>query len=256
MGRLTKFTIIFLTLVFFSCKNEEKQKVDYYEEKKIKKEQQFDCNKLSERKVIYEIANSIIENHNNENIWNLTEIDTTEYFTKEDYFINSRTKNRIVILGGNAGLSSGTANNLLLLLDCTNSLKIVWSGQIGEINPSDIKDINEDGIKEIVCTSSTIWMGECNDNYNIFNFKGGKQNMIFNANSNSVLDCGKDNLADQFKIGDTLENKFDCAIIKLNNKEFNIQKIQTSKIHSGGLTDTEIMKNLKIFTDTTFIKLK
>jgi hypothetical protein len=86
-----------------------------------------------------------------------------------------------VLVGGSAGMSSGTANNLLILLACLDTLKIICAGQVGDIDQSDIRDLNNDEIKEIVCRSSTMWMGECNDSYEIFYFNGGKQNFLFST---------------------------------------------------------------------------
>lgn len=247
MKRHANIVTIVLTLGLFACNN--------VADKTIKR-QQFDCNSLTDKKVIYKIAKSIIDKHDNEQIWNLSEVDTADFFTTEDYLINPKTKSRLVLIGGNAGMSSGTADNLLILFSCSDSINIVWSGQIGDFEPSDIKDLNGDGIKEIVCTSSMMWIGECNDSYNIFNFKDGKQNFIFTSHSTSVLDCGRYNLGELFKQGDTLEHKLDCSLAKLHDKEFNVQQIQTIKIHNGGQTDDEIIKNLRVVTDTTNIKLK
>src|SRR6185503_3329442 len=75
----------------------------------------FDCNSLADKKTIYTIAKSIIDNHDNDQIWNLSEVDTTDFFTIEGNFINSKTKNRLVLMNGTAGMSSGTADNLLIL---------------------------------------------------------------------------------------------------------------------------------------------
>lgn len=249
MKRHTNIIIIVLTLGLFACNN--------IADKTIKQQHQFDCNSLTDKKVIYKIAKSIIDKHDNDQIWNLSEVDTTaDFFTTEDYFISSKTKNRLVIINGNAGMSSWTANNLLILFSCSDTLNIVWSGQIGDFKQSDIQDLNGDGVKEIVCNSSMMWMGECNDSYNIFNFKDSKQNFIFKAHSTSVIDCGFDNLVELYKQGDTLENKSDCSLIKLNVKEYKVRTVRTIKIHNGGRTDEEMVKKIKVIMDTTNVKLK
>ncbi len=248
MKRHTNILTLVLTIGLFACNN--------VSDKTSKKEQQFDCNSLTDKKVIFEIAKSIIEKKDNEQIWNISEIDTTDFFTTEDYFTNSKTKNKLVLIGGNAGMSSGTADNLLILFSCSDTLNILWSGQVGDFNQTDIIDLNGDGVKEMVCNSSMMWMGECNDNYNIFNFKDGIQNFVFTSHSTTVLDCGRDNLGELYKLGDTLETNLGCSLIKLNDKEFSVRQIKTTKIHNGGQTDEEIMKNLKVIIDTTTIKLK
>lgn len=248
MKRHTNIFILIFTIGVFACNN--------IADKTSGKERKFDCNMLTDKKVIFEIAKSIIEKKDNEQIWNISEIDTTDLFTTEDYFTNPKTKSRLVLIGGNAGMSSGTADNLLILFSCSDTLEILWSGQVGDFNQTDILDLNGDGIKEIVCNSSMIWMGECGDNYNIFNFKGGLQNFVFTSHSTSVLDCGRDNIGELYKPGDTLEINHGCSLIKLNDREFGVRQIRTTKIHNGGQTDEEIKKNLRVVVDTTTIKLK
>ena len=247
MGKPIYLIILILILGLFACKN--------FTDKARKQELQFDCNSLTDKKVIYKIAKSIIDKHDNDQIWNLSEVDTSDFFTTEDFFTNSKTKNRLVLIGGNAGMSAGTADNLLILFSCSDTLNILWSGQIGDFNQSDIIDVNGDGVKEIVCNSSMMWMGECNDSYNIFNFKDGKQNFIFGVHSNSVIDCGYDNIAELYKQGDTLENMFDCSLLKLKDKEYGVRQIHTIKIHNGGQTDEEMLKKIKVIMDTTIVKL-
>jgi len=249
MKRQNNIFIIVLTLGLFACNNSTDKTTSI-------QGQEFDCNTLTDKNVIYKIAKSIIDKHDNDQIWNLSEIDTTDFFTTEDYFTNPKTKNRLVLTGGDAGMSSGTADNLLILFSCADTFKVIWSGQIGNFTQTDIADINGDGIKEIVCNASMMWMGECNDNYNIFNFKDGKQNFLFTAHSTSVLDCGRDNLGELFKQGDTLEQKFDCLLEKLRDNKYKVRQIQTVKIYAGGQTDDEIIRNLKVNIDTTDIELK
>ena len=248
MKRHTKLLMIVWTLGLFAC--------NPLADKPKEKEQHFDCNSLTDPKVIYKIAQSIIDKHKNDQMWNLSEMDTTNFFTTEDYFTNPATKNRLVLLAGNAGMSSGNANNLLILFSCADTVNIVWSGQIGDFKPSDIKDVNGDGIKEIVCSSGMTWMGECNENYDIFTFKDSKKNVLFTAHSTSVIDCGFDNLTERYKKGDTLENKFECSLINLHDKAYQVKQIHTIKIHNGGKTDPEMLQNIKVTKDTTIIQLQ
>ncbi len=220
------------------------------------KENQFDCSSLTDKQVIYTIAKSIIGKHDNKEIWNLgEEVDTSDFFTTEDYFTNPRTKNRLVLVGGNAGMSSGNADNLLILFSCADTLSILWSGQIGDIDTSNIIDLNGDGIKEIICNSGRIWMGEYSENYTIFNFKGGEQNYLFKARSISFLDCGRDDF-EIFTPGDTVEHILECTLVQLNDKAYTVRQVQTTKIHNGGKTENEIIKNLKVFIDTITVNLK
>lgn len=217
----------------------------------------FDCNKLYDPEFVYEIAKSAINKHDNEHIWNLSEVNTEDFFTAEDYFTNTKTKDRLVLMSGDAGGSAGTANNLLMLLSCAaDTFKIVWAEQASKLGSKDIRDLNNDGIKEIVSRSSMTWMGECSDQYTIFNFKNGRKNTLYVANSFSVIGCGKDNLSESYQKGDTLESIFDCLPIKSDGGKYIIRQIRTTKIHDGGRSDEEIAENLKVVVDTTDVNLK
>lgn len=59
----------------------------------------------------------------------------------------------------------------------------------------------------------------------------------------------------EFKLGDTLEHKFDCSILKMDDKRYAVQQIQTTKIHNGEISD-EDLKNLKLSIDTAIIKMR
>jgi hypothetical protein len=115
--------------------------------------------------------------------------------------------------------------------------------------------VNGDGIKEIISNTSYVWMGECGDNYRIYNLKGANKNTLFSAQSSSLIGCGRDDLAESFKKGDTLERSYDCSLQKLNDKSSVIRQIQKVKIYQGGETDEEIEKQLKVIVDTTEIRL-
>ena len=238
------FLVVF-TVLFSGCKQ------------KTEKEHSFDCKSLTDKKAIYEIAKSIIIDRNNENVCSIWEIDTTDFFIIEDYFTNSETKNRLVFIGGTAGLASGTARNLLILFSCTDTLNVIWSGQVGQFSQTDIIDVDRDGIKEIIMNAGWAYMGEIGHCYEIFNFKDGKRNSVFRACSLSVIDEGAFfNHPEFYKRGDTLENNFDCSLIKLNDAEYGVRQIRSVIIHNGGQTEQEVLKKMKRFSDTIVIKLK
>lgn len=243
------YSLFFIfTLIVIACNSNNRNDTLHHQQK-------FNCNSLTDKKVILDIANAILEEKNNDQIWNLSKVDTSDFFTVEDFFINSKIKNRLVLVGGIAGGSSGSADNLLILFSCTDTFKVVWAGQVGDFTLTNIADLNGDGIKEIISNPGAVWMGECFDTYQIFNFKNGKQNFIYAVHSTSVIDCGRDNLFEIYKQGDTLENKFECSVQKRNDNKYEVRQINTIKIHNGGQTDKDIYKNLAITIDTTTIKL-
>jgi hypothetical protein len=245
----TRYSILIIFICsLLSCNNQI--------EKAVKQQNKtIDCNTLSDKKIVYTIAKSILDKKDNNQIWNLSEVDTSELLTTEDFFTNDRTKSRLVLIGGSAGLSSGTADNLLIIFECTDTSTVIWSGQVGDISLTDIKDLDNDGIKEIVCNESMTWMGECNDSYKIFNFKGGHHNIIYSTHSNSIIDCGKEEIGDFYKKGDTLETKYNCLLLENMDKTYNIRQIKTIKIHNGGKSDKDILKYLKVVIDTSVISI-
>lgn len=255
----SRIILIFLP-VLFACQNPQKNKTTSQapavaETSANSQVQLLTCNMLTDKKLVYEIAKTVIDKNESGNIWNLSEIDTTDYFTTEDYFTNTTTKNRLVVIGGEAGLSAGSTDHLLLLFSCTDTSKIIWYEQTGEVTPADITDVNGDGIKEIVSNTGGVWMGECFDNYKIYNYKEGKRNTMFSARSFSLIGCGRDDLAESFKKGDTIENTLNCSLQKQNDKIPFIKQVQTVKIYQGGETEEEITKRLKVVVDSKEIRL-
>ncbi len=157
-------------------------------------------------------------------------------------------------MSGEAGMSSGTASNLMMIASCGDGIQIIWSGQVGEFSQSDIKDLNNDGIKEIVIRASMMWMGECKNSFSIVNFENGKENTIFSRHSRSVMDCGFDNYAELSKLGDTLVSNYECEVEYVGSSTYELSQIRTIKISNGGQTDEEVVKNLTVITDSTRIK--
>lgn len=252
--------ILILLPVLFACNNpqENKNTADapaVAESKSSSQVHSLTCNMLTDKKRVYDLAKSVIEKNESGNIWNLSEIDTTDYFTTEDYFTNTTTKNRLVVIGGEAGMSAGSADHLLLLFSCTDTAKVIWYEQTGEVTPTDITDVNGDGIKEIISNTGSVWMGECFFNYKIYNLKDGKRNTVFAARSFSLLGCGRDDVAESLKKGDTIENTRTCTLYTHYDKPPFIKQVQTIKIYQGGETEEEITKRLKVVVDSTEIRL-
>lgn len=86
----------------------------------------------------------------------MSDLDTTNIVSFGDYFTEANIKTQLVLINGAAGLSAGTNQALLILLSCTDTLNVLWSGQTTAFNNDDIMDLNGDGIKEIATTSSSI----------------------------------------------------------------------------------------------------
>ena len=226
-----------------------------------KQDKKFDCSSLEKEEVVYKVANHFLNDAfvPTGHIWNLHSIDTVSglLLNLEDYFINQREKHRLVLIDGEAGFSSGNADNLLLLFSCKDTLSVLWTEQIGDFTLSDIKDLNGDGVKEIVADYFSIWMGECSGAKEIFNFKDMKKNVLYISRSHSSHPkCGGGFVENRFSEGDTVSNNFDISLKKMQGGKFMIQQVQNIEICGGGKTEKEFIEKLKISIDTTFIEIK
>ncbi len=232
----------------FSCKNNPNR---------TEADKQMTENNLFKNKItLANLALNILNDKTNSNIWNLSDLDTSSIITFEDYFTDAKNKTQLVLINGFAGLSAGTNQTLLILLACNDTLNIIWSGQTTAFNNDAIMDLNDDGIKEITTTSSSIWMGTCSETFNIINFQNGNRNILYQAESISHIDCGLPDLTSQFKIGDTLENIRLCSIIKDEQNNFQVEEIHTVKVFNGGTTNESVVDMLNITVDSLRISLR
>jgi hypothetical protein len=228
---------------------------------------EMSCNDiLRDRKQLDSIAKSVIDKGQGHPdsagyyIWNLAKADTSRVTYYEDYFTNSQTKNTLVFMEGDAGLSAGSADNLLILFDCnTPAPTVIWAGQVGEFTPDDVRDLNKDGVKEIALNSFMQWMGECNETFDIINFKNNRRNDLYEAHSFSYLDCGgyyTPSMPFPYSKGDTLAKQIDAKIISDAKGKFRVQQITTYTIYDGVGTFTEVSTEKGSPPDTTFIPVR
>lgn len=232
-----------LTLALVSCQTKPEKTCQEY---------------LKDKKQLDSIAKSVIEewranpDSSPYQIWNLGEADTSHVTYYEDYFTNPKTKNTLVLMQGEAGLSAGSAHNLLMLFDCSaHRPGVLWAGQFDEFTPTNIRDLNGDGIKEISTRDFTTWMGECSETFAITNFKDNKRNTLYAAHSFSVFDCGSDDSSfTRYTLGDTLTKQVDAKILPLGNGKFRIRQITTSTLFDGKGTVTQLYSGDKWARDT------
>jgi hypothetical protein len=213
------------------------------------------CDSLDSKAFIYSLSESIIGDKSNSNIWNLSDVDTSNIMVIKDYFISRESKNKLILVSGSAGLSAGSASNLLILFACSDTPAVIWAGQESGFLQNDIRDLTGDGIKEIVCTTTAQWMGECDNIFEIFNFRNGNKNSVYKAHSISIIDCGGEESYEHSK-GDTLEDLYNCSIIELKGQQFAIQQIHTVRIFNGGTKEHEILARSLISSDTATIRLQ
>jgi len=199
------------------------------------------------------IADSILEAGNNDQIWNLYEVDTVDYFSMEGNFTSQKSTSRIVFLGGTAGGSSGSSDNLLLLLSCSSPQKVIWAGQVGPIRQENIQDLTNDGILEISYNTGSTWMGECTDQYRVFNFYNQHLKEVYSHQSFSLVNCGRESYS-SMQTGDTLAVQYNTSFIKKTAKT-QAQQIRITSIYKGGESEEEVMKKMSVTCDTILLQL-
>lgn len=220
-----------------------------------KKRANENCEAKFTKEELIAVGQAILNEGGNENIWNLHELDTSEFYTLDDYFISATEKSKLVLIGGIAGGSAGSSDNLLMIVDCyEDEINVRWAGQFGDIIKRGIVDVNKDGIKEIISNSFSVWMGECNDFNTVYNFSNLDDIISFRSHSYSFIECGAIDLKNHSK-GDTLQLDIKFDLITEEDRSF-VEEHRTIKIHNGGTTDEKILKNLLVKTDTIYTILK
>lgn len=202
-------------------------------------------NKRTEKQQVYLIGESIIRDRtDNDLVWNIEKLDTNEYWVYEGHFVNTSVKNKLVLLGGKAGESAGTEDNLLILFDAKDPKKILWAGQTGDILKEQVKDLNGDGITEVVVTKSNTYMGECSEIFEIISFRKAKREILFSKRSWSVIDCGSQEVWKMYKMGDTLQAQYVHELVSVKDNVYQVREKGLVKIHAGGSTDKEMKAKL------------
>jgi hypothetical protein len=139
-----------------------------------------------------------------------------------------------------------------MIISCQNDkIHLDWFGQEGELLDENFRDLDGDGIKEIIVEKSMMWMGECVDNYEILNFQSGERNVHFATRSYSVIECGGEDLL-FFKKGDTLAVQIENKIIA-QDQAFIVKQKRFIKIHNGGESYEAVVKNMIERTDERYI---
>ncbi len=215
----------------------------------------LNCDSLNNKKVVYALAKSILEKGDNRKIWSVVDVDTNDMLIVEDYFTNSSTKSKLLLVRGHVGSSTDSANYLLMLVNCSGAPEVVWAEQVLQFYQESIIDLDGDGIKEILISIEERKGGACNSVYSVFNFKNDKKNVLYERQSRSLVDCGYDDLITIYTIGDTLRNTYNISHLREQGRTCRIRQVHTIKIHNGGKTSSEILKNLKTVNDTSYVNL-
>ncbi len=215
----------------------------------------LNCDSLNEKKVVYSLAKSILGNKDNKKIWSIVDVDTNDILIVDDYFTNSGAKSKLLLIRGNVGSSTDSADYLLMLINCSGTPEIIWTEQVLQFYEDAIMDLNGDGIKEILISIEERKGGACNSVYSVFNFKNNKKNILYERQSRSVIGCGSDDMIQAYTLGDTISNSYDVAHLKEQGRTCRIRQVHTIKIYNGGKTNTDMLEKLKILRDTSYVNL-
>ena len=245
MKQLVLFSLI---LSIISCNNNKQVQTEIFAKEIAKTNLPkpfYGCNELKINSKLFSIADSILKIETHPNIVNLHSVDTTDVTVLEDYFIYPDNKSKMVFFVGEAGFSSGNSNCLLILFHCTNnSAKIIWTGQSNLFKKENFKDLDGDGVKEIINTSGANWLSSRNELFEIINFKNGKRKTLYSTLSNTQRDYFEE---DWYCLGDTISCTYKNTILESDNAGIiKIKQIKTIKLYNGGKTREEAFKKCKV----------
>ena len=208
------------------------------------------CDDLDNRKVIYDLASQEIDASSG------ITFDTSDVLVLRNHFISKDTLTTLILVQEQSLAYLLDKPCLLLLYNCRNVVRQVMNETTFGFSAKDIRDLDDDGVVEIISKSDYAGMGECSNTYRIFNFKNGKENVLYESGGYSHIDCLGDNDT-RFKNGDTLGLEIADELIPTQNpKVFEVKEIHKYKICNGGKTAEEIVKKEIVTGDSVFIPLK
>ncbi|HTL82161.1 MAG TPA: hypothetical protein VL651_10675 [Bacteroidia bacterium] len=183
--------------------------------------------------------------------------ESSEHFTIQRDFLGNGKTQTLVFIEAYGASSSGGCSNYISLFSCDSMARLILSDISGSFTESDIRDLDNDGVPEIISTCSILHMGECHDRYEIFNFKNGKRNFLYQSDAYSYIGCGFDDNVSWLKKGDSIgEDIHDSLVDPDGDHVWEIRSIRSKKIYAGGKLDKDIISNEIKQTDTFLIPLK
>jgi hypothetical protein len=209
------------------------------------------CADLDNRKIIYD---QLKENDS----YGFINYDTSNVMVVRGHFISKDSISTLVFIPGDSGPPCGTGCNMILLYSCGEKARLVFSGWSGWFSEDDIEDLNNDGILEIITGYEIMNMGECGSYYQIKNYASGKENILHESSSYSVVECGGgDETIGRHKKGDTIGIDVTSELIDPENDHiFEVKEFRKYRIHNGGKTEDQVVENEIHKYDTIIVPLK
>jgi hypothetical protein len=184
--------------------------------------------------------------------------DSTQTLVLHGHFISADSISTLVLVGGDSGPPCGTGCNMLLLYRCDSVASLVLSQNSGLFSEADVRDLDGDGVMEIITGFDWMNMGECASYFQVFDFKGGKSNLLFENSGFDYFGCGYgDENVKHYKNGDTIGLELKTDLIDPDHDHiYEVKEYRDYKIFTGGKTEDEVLKNAEHRLDTVMVKLK
>lgn len=185
--------------------------------------------------------------------------DTTNVLVLKGHFINSQTEQTLVWVADYPMPSSGDGCNLVMLFSCDQVARLLMNITTGVFTKENVRDLDNDGVLEIVAESSICRMGECHSHYDIFNLADTVQHMLYSAHTYSQLEeeSWGDNYEGYFKKGDTLRDSISSRLVRNpGDNAYKVMQVRKVEIYNGGKKVKEMEQQKIIRVDSSLVPLK
>ena len=209
------------------------------------------CTTLHDRKLLLGIAmqNDLhVENG---------DIDTSDVRFFVGHFSDSDSLQTLVLMSGYDMPSCGDGCNKAMLFSCDPKVHLLWAGFTPYFTESCIRDLDKDGVLEIIATSSVEHMGECHSRYEILNLKNRELNELYSSDSYSYVSCGFAEEYDIFDKGDSISAVIKDSLVDPDHDGiFQVCTMRKRCYFNGGKTESQIVDKQLEKVDTVVVSLK
>jgi hypothetical protein len=183
--------------------------------------------------------------------------DTSQIVAVSGHFIDNKSLQTLVWIADYPMPSCGDGCNLVMLFSCDHVARMIFSTTAGVFSKEDVRDLNGDGVLEIIAGNSICRMGECHEHYEIFNLADTAKNVLYHAHSFSyVEETWGDNYEGYFKKGDTISVAISPTLVDAGNGILKIKQVREVKTYNGGKTIDGIRADLITGFDSAVVSLK
>lgn len=185
--------------------------------------------------------------------------DTSNVLLIKGHFIDNKTEQTLVWIADYPMPSCGDGCNLVMLFNCGSVARLLMNFNAGVFTKENVRDLDNDGVLEIVAESGICRMGECHSNYDIFNLADTVQNMLYHAHTYSMLEEENwgDNYEGYFKKGDTLRDSIGSRLVRApGDNVYKVMQVRKVEIYNGGKKVKEMEQQKIVRIDSSIVPLK